>query len=295
MHRHVAFGLRWDSDVPLEQFSTTEAGVEPADVVVREADGSPPTRELVIGFDNASLYVDGVRLEVGDEVVFDVYPPARIDWRRGRRWAGRFPSLFYGTLTALLLAWRGAVPIHGSSVEIDGRAYLICGKSGAGKSTLAAALIASGRARLIADDLSVLERLGEDQALLNAGRPAIRLFPAVAQNMSGTNEITRQPGMAKWLVAPRRTHPFAQTPLAAMLLLGSDTTAIPTWRRAALLDAQVFRPRWMRAIPGWRERCALLRRVALTLPMLSMDPFEVGDGDAFRARASEVLLRIGNI
>ncbi|HEX6442847.1 MAG TPA: HPr kinase/phosphatase C-terminal domain-containing protein [Stellaceae bacterium] len=49
--------------------------------------------------------------------------------------------------------------IHATAVAIDGRAVLLRGPSGSGKSDLALRLIDAG-ARLIADDQSQLERLG---------------------------------------------------------------------------------------------------------------------------------------
>ncbi|MEC9195974.1 MAG: HPr kinase/phosphatase C-terminal domain-containing protein [Pseudomonadota bacterium] len=54
----------------------------------------------------------------------------------------------------------GPVMVHGSAVEVDGRALLITGPSGAGKSALALQMMALG-AGLIADDRTILHREGE--------------------------------------------------------------------------------------------------------------------------------------
>ena len=56
--------------------------------------------------------------------------------------------------------------IHGSSVELDGKAILIKGKSGSGKSSLALKLIMLG-ARLIADDQTTVF-VEKKQVLLRA-------------------------------------------------------------------------------------------------------------------------------
>lgn len=292
MRRYAAFGLRWDCDIALEQFAAIAVDDMPADVVIRQGEGPLPEREELFGFDGASLCTDGIRFCAEKEAIFDLYPPGLIEWRPDARWRGRFPPLFYGTLAALLLAWRGAVPIHGCSVEIRGGAYLICGESGAGKSTLAAALVASGAARLIADDLSVIESGVDGSPILFPGRPAIRLFPATAANMAETSEIRDDPGMDKVRVLPPRAEPFVPVPLAMTIILGPDASAIPMWRRAALLDAQIFRPRWMRAISGWKDRFMILHRAATRVPMLSFDAVEIRDAAAFRARARHVLSRI---
>ncbi|MES2441759.1 MAG: hypothetical protein V4574_02945 [Pseudomonadota bacterium] len=292
MHHHIAFGLKWDSDIALEQFARGDFD-GPADVTVRRTAGPLPPREEQRAMDNAILCTDGVRFSAGDEAVFDLYTPGRVDWLPGPGWTGRLPVQFYGTLAALLLAWRGGVPIHGSSVEIDGRAWLICGDSGAGKSTLAAALIASGAARLIADDLSTLEAGPGGAPFLYPGRPAIRLFPALADLMAEAgSEVRDDPGNDKRLVLPRRADPLAAIPLAATIVLGNDVESMPKWRRSAFLDTQIFRPRWMWAIPGWRERFGLLHYAGTSLPMLSLGAADIRDGRAFRARAADALSRL---
>jgi hypothetical protein len=57
-----------------------------------------------------------------------------------------------GTCMGALLLQRKTVPLHGSVVEINKKAYGIIGDSGAGKSTLAAALLNKGY-RLLSDDI----------------------------------------------------------------------------------------------------------------------------------------------
>lgn len=46
-----------------------------------------------------------------------------------------------GTCMGTILIQRGILPLHGSAVVIDGKAYAIVGESGAGKSTLAAVFV----------------------------------------------------------------------------------------------------------------------------------------------------------
>lgn len=57
-----------------------------------------------------------------------------------------------GTCFGILLMQRGILPLHGSAVVIDGKAYAFLGDSGAGKSTTAAALLERG-GRLLTDDV----------------------------------------------------------------------------------------------------------------------------------------------
>jgi hypothetical protein len=57
-----------------------------------------------------------------------------------------------GTCMGVILIQRKIIPLHGSAVEVDGKAYVFVGESGAGKSTLASAFIKQGH-RLLSDDV----------------------------------------------------------------------------------------------------------------------------------------------
>lgn len=57
-----------------------------------------------------------------------------------------------GTCMGALLIQRKELPLHGSSVAIDGKAYAFVGQSGVGKSTLASAFISKGY-QLLSDDV----------------------------------------------------------------------------------------------------------------------------------------------
>jgi hypothetical protein len=290
----VAFGLRWASDVPLGAFG--QAPVSPgADVTVRRVATLGP-RDPVVTIANATLCTDGIRFAMDDSVTVDIYPPGRIDWMAGPDWSGNFQPQFFGTLTALLLAWRGGVPIHGTSVEIGGKAWLICGQSGAGKSTLGAALVASGAAKLIADDLSLLEALDGAAPSLYAGRPGMRLFPAIARLMeqAGAGTARSERGNDKLIVEPPRVSPLEPIPLAATIMLGEADTKIP-WQREKLLREHRFRPRWMDAIPDSEGRDRIIRRAATTLPMLFIPLAEIHDAAAFTTRANALLGRISSL
>ena len=290
-HGAVAFGLRWASDVPLPAFA--QAMVEAsADVTIRRVAALAP-RDSVITIGNATLCSDGIRFAMEDGVTFDIYPPGRIDWVAGPGWSGAFQPQFFGTLTALLLAWRGSVPIHGTSIEIGGRAWLICGQSGAGKSTLGAALVANGAARLIADDLSVLDMVGDTTPSLYAGRPGMRLFPAIARLMeqAGAGTARHESGNDKLIIEPPRVASLESIPLAGTILLGENEANQP-WQRDKLLREHRFRPRWMDAIPGGENRDRAIRLVATAKPMLFVPIADIRDADAFKTRANAILERI---
>ncbi|HWJ80330.1 MAG TPA: aldolase [Niallia sp.] len=57
-----------------------------------------------------------------------------------------------GTCMGAILIQRKILPLHGSAIAIEGKAYAIVGESGAGKSTLASAFLEKGY-QLISDDV----------------------------------------------------------------------------------------------------------------------------------------------
>jgi HPr kinase/phosphorylase len=68
----------------------------------------------------------------------------------------------------------GALRLHASCVQLDGRGVLLLGPSGSGKSDLALRLIDSG-ALLVADDQLFLERVG-DRLLARPVQPLVGLL-----------------------------------------------------------------------------------------------------------------------
>ncbi|WP_338552642.1 aldolase [Paenibacillus sp. KS-LC4] len=69
---------------------------------------------------------------------------------------GKLRLYLLGTCIGALLLQRKQLPLHGSAIAIDGKAYAFVGDSGAGKSTLAAAFIDRGYP-LLSDDVIALK------------------------------------------------------------------------------------------------------------------------------------------
>jgi hypothetical protein len=90
------------------------------------------------------------------------------------------PVLLEGFVLSLALQLRGDLVLHASAVRVpNGRTVAICGPSGAGKSTLSA-LMVSGGAEQLADDVLVVRANPEGTSLISSGSRAIRLRPAAA-------------------------------------------------------------------------------------------------------------------
>ncbi|GAE94769.1 serine kinase [Gracilibacillus boraciitolerans JCM 21714] len=80
-----------------------------------------------------------------------------------------------GTCMGVLLMQRRIIPLHGSAIEIEGRAYAIVGHSGAGKSTLASAFMERGY-RLLSDDVIPITFSDEDKPIVTPSYPHQKLW-----------------------------------------------------------------------------------------------------------------------
>lgn len=283
-----AFGLLWSADTALDGFSPAPDATGAPDVVVRRAQGDLPDRGDGSIINRGVIYPDGVRFTVGDEVTLDMFEGARIEWRPGPGWTGTLPLPFFSTITAMVLAWRGGIPIHGSAVEIGGRGIMICGKSGQGKSSTAAGLVAAG-GRLISDDLSLIIP-GEHGAELIAGRPAVRLHHDTAGFMPpATLDRPSEPTEIKTLVWPHRVADDARVPLDTVIVLTATPTAQTRTLAAPLLAAQMFRPKWLAKLERARDRRAAIVRLAPQLRLIELAPPAITDEASFHAAAAAVL------
>lgn len=262
LHRAAAFGLHWLSDLPLTPFEPAPPGA--GDVTILRTDhlaDRPSPRPL----NNGQIHPDGFRLHWGQEAVFDMFDGARITYLPGPEWTGAFPSSLFGTVAALTLAWRGALPFHACAVELDGEAFLIAGPSGSGKSGLTAGLIGVG-ARFVCDDLSVLQ--AGAGLTISPGRSTMRLDPALVDSIDAVDRAPA-PGDArgKWLVRPRARTALGEMPVAGLLLLASAGRPIQPLERLAVLTSELFRPRWLAALPNHRERLARILEHGRGLPI----------------------------
>ncbi|MCQ6558996.1 aldolase [Paenibacillus mendelii] len=158
---YKAFGYHIQSSIPLPELQLCgddEAGI---DVVIGTMDlteawsaHSTPPQKLVVT-ENLVMF------EIADTAIFairkgraiEVSPMEGADEDRLRLY-------ILGTCMGALLLQRRILPMHGSAVAIDGKAYAIIGHSGNGKSTLASAFLQRGY-QLLSDDI-IAVTLGEN-------------------------------------------------------------------------------------------------------------------------------------
>lgn len=285
MYGALAFGLGWRSDLPLHLFET--AADAAADITVQTARELPHRGAVKWQGRVTTGFGDGLRLPLDGGTNIDVFGSDRVVVTPGPVWHGEMPVHFFSTIASAILASRGHLPIHGSALDIGGRAVLLCGKSGAGKSTLTAHLIALG-AKLISDDLSVLVP-GENPALL-AGRPGIRLHPATAAWLSaqGKVEVMRPSYDHKVVVRPVRVPPHQATTLHRIFLLDREDTPLPPVLAQMALCAHMFRPRILARLAGQEARLVALSAVARKIGVTRVLGLHRYDQAQAMSRASEI-------
>lgn len=86
-----------------------------------------------------------------------------------------------GPVFGALIHQNELLPLHGSSVTKGNQATIFCGKSGTGKSTLAALLTKKGYS-LLADDISVINTVGEKSSVI-PGITNLKLWQDVAEKL----------------------------------------------------------------------------------------------------------------
>lgn len=248
-HGGRCFGTDWRSDLNLSLFDRTTPSVDRAGISVRLAK-TLQDRSLHRISPRMEMAADGFRLRWQDEAVFDAYADGIVYVVPDDQWRGILPIAFYSTVAAMLLAWRGLLPMHMSSVVIDGRAWLIGGAGGAGKSSLAAGLIAAG-AQFLADDLTVLHSQA-GQLLAARGRPSMRLYPKVAERIDHERgRPIAEDDRGKRMIWPRHRAADETFRIGGIVILSNDEpTPMSGPQKLRLLAQSVFRPRIVRQMPA---------------------------------------------
>ncbi|MCP1092525.1 aldolase [Bacillaceae bacterium OS4b] len=80
-----------------------------------------------------------------------------------------------GTCMGILLLQKKVLPLHGSAIEINGKAYAFIGESGAGKSTLAAAFLKEGF-QLLSDDVIPVSLSKDNEPFITPSYPQQKLW-----------------------------------------------------------------------------------------------------------------------
>lgn len=127
-----------------------------------------------------------------------------------------------GSCMGALLMQKNIYPLHGSAIEIDGKAYAFIGESGAGKSTLASAFLRRG-CRLVSDDVIAVSLSNRDRTpIVTPSYPQQKLWQESLDNF-GVDDHEYKPifGRENKFSIPVPSSFYAEPlPLAAVFELG---------------------------------------------------------------------------
>ncbi|MFY0803769.1 aldolase [Peribacillus frigoritolerans] len=150
---YKAFGLNVKSSIILPELPVLKNQHDLLDVEIEVKDLSKVWKKLVpitdkyLVKDNIVLFriINTATFCIQDGKRIIVSPMKGVDEDKIR-------LFILGTCMGALLIQRKVIPLHGSAIEIKGKAYAIIGESGAGKSTLASAFLNRGY-KLLSDDV----------------------------------------------------------------------------------------------------------------------------------------------
>jgi hypothetical protein len=168
---------------------------------------------------------------------------------------GVISVIFPGTITAFLLAMSGRCVLHGSAVDISGKAVAFVGVSGQGKSTMAAIFCAAG-ATLVTDDVLPLEfeengELPGSVFCLRSGHEIRLREKAVSLAQHFSRDAVRVTPDERHAVTPEASA-LAHVPLAGIILPRPDRDHLTvTAKQLGAGEASFALGRYER-IEGWR-------------------------------------------
>ncbi|MEH6943979.1 HPr kinase/phosphorylase [Bacillus sp. JJ722] len=157
-----AFGLNIYSDIPLPEAFRIDTFKEIVDLEIEIKDLSKLWEKQVLLPNQAYSVKDHmVMFQVPGTAIFKIKDGNRIIVSPiSNSVEDEIRLYLLGTCMGIILLQRKILPLHGSAVDINGKAYAFIGDSGVGKSTLAAAFLQEGF-QLVSDDV-IPVRLSND-------------------------------------------------------------------------------------------------------------------------------------
>ncbi len=170
------FGMNIASEISLPELPavTEHDGKEGIDIKVATLssqwfDLKMAPYEFIVKENQVLFYVPAVAffaIEEGKKIT--VVPLKQVD-------EGLLRLYILGTCMGVILLQRKILPLHGSAIAIDGKAYAIVGESGAGKSTLASAFLKKGF-KLVSDDIVAVAIATEGPSIVIPSYPQQKLW-----------------------------------------------------------------------------------------------------------------------
>lgn len=150
---YQAFGLKIISEIPLPELTPWNQKEETGDITVKIVDLSLKWNEVGAPQSKFIVKEQFVMFEVPETAIFliqdgeKIYISPFVEAEEAK-----IRLYILGTCIGAILLQRKVLPLHGSAIAINGKAYAFVGNSGAGKSTLASAFLSKGY-KLLSDDV----------------------------------------------------------------------------------------------------------------------------------------------
>ncbi|MCY8938727.1 aldolase [Peribacillus frigoritolerans] len=172
-----AFGLNLFSEIPLPEVPRLGISKDMTDVEIEYGDLSElwekqvllPKQKYVVEDHMVMFEVPGIalfKIQEGKKII--VSPISNSDEDHIRLY-------ILGTCMGIILLQKKVLPLHGSAIDINGKAYAFIGESGAGKSTLAAAFLKEGF-QLLSDDVIPVSLSKDNKPFITPSYPQQKLW-----------------------------------------------------------------------------------------------------------------------
>lgn len=161
----------------------------------------------------------------------------------------------FGSAIGALMHQRNLIPVHGSAIEVEGKAVVFTGNSGTGKSTLAASFMKRGY-RVVTDDISVISFSKMDGFRLLPGHSYLKLWAdaieILGDNTESYSRLRR--GMNKYKYPLNGSHCSKALSLSGFYFLGVSNEnitcidSLETIEKSILLMYSIYRGKFRRGM-----------------------------------------------
>ncbi|GAB1793275.1 HPr kinase/phosphorylase [Priestia megaterium] len=173
---YKAFGLTILSEIPLLELPQTNIVSDGTDIVIEKADLSRLWLEHSNPNEDFVIKKGWVMFRIPKTAIFLVQNGRRILVSPiNEAHENEIRLYILGTCMGAILLHRKILPLHGSAIAINGKAYAIVGDSGAGKSTLASAFLKRGF-KLLSDDVIPVTLNNEGIPIVTPSYPQQKLW-----------------------------------------------------------------------------------------------------------------------
>lgn len=218
---YKAFGLTVASDLYFPELVMMSEQVELIDIEIKIDDITNLYFELSDGPNKFVVNENLVMFQISDIATFSIQDGKKITVSPMKDAdEDQIRLLILGTCMCSILMQRKIVPLHGSSIAINGKAYAFIGDSGAGKSTLASAFLSEGF-KILSDDIIAVSFSKDGFPIVTPSYPQQKLWQDSLNNfgMEANNFRSIFGRETKYSVPVTSRYVSTQLPLAGIFEL----------------------------------------------------------------------------